>query len=344
MVLLRLLLALGLTLMMLNGPAWADCNADQVIAKVGNQTLTEGQLQAGAAGKLLNQQYSYYLAEQGALDQLIDQMLLTQAAQREHVSVPQLLEEHLKDKVKEPSEDALHAFYEGMETQQPYSELRPQILQHLRQLRAQRARDAYIDQLKAQTTIVTMLAPPSAMVALGKAPIRGPQNAPVTLVEFADYECPYCRQINPELQKLERQYHGQLRLAYKDLPLPMHPHAEKAAEAARCAGQQGKFWPYHDRLFTDPNLDVPHLKQLAGSLGLDSKRFDQCLDSGSQAAMVSADASQGKALGLSGTPSFFINGHFISGAVSYDVLSSLVAQQLANSGGGRNADTTAGGM
>ncbi|HLH76908.1 MAG TPA: thioredoxin domain-containing protein [Candidatus Binataceae bacterium] len=329
MTLLRLWLAIVLSVGLVNA-VWAACDGNQqVVAKVGNQTITQSQLDSVQAAHLLSQQYSYYLAERGALDQMVDQLLLQQAAAHEHLTVAQLLTRHLKGQVKEPSEDALRAFYEGMETDQPYEQLRGQILDHLRQLRAQHARDAYVRQLRANTTIITMLEPPSAAVALGKAPVRGAPGAPITLVEFADYECPYCRQINPELLKLEQRYPSQLRVAFKDMPLPMHAHAQKAAEAARCAGQQGAFWPYHDRLFVQADIDVPHLKELARKLKLNGTQFDRCLDSGSQAAAVAADQSQAKGLGLTGTPSFFINGHFVSGAVSYDTLDSLVAQQLA---------------
>lgn len=345
MTLLRLLLAVVMSLGVATA-ARAECDGNQqVVAKVGNQTITQSQLDGAQAARLLSQQYSYYLAERGALDQMVDQLLLQQAAAREHLTVAQLLSRHLKGQVKEPSEDALRAFYEGMETDQPYEQLRGQILDHLRQLRAQRARDAYVRDLRAQATVITMLEPPSAAVALGKAPVRGAAGAPITLVEFADYECPYCRQIDPELLKLERRYQGQLRVAFKDMPLPMHAHAEKAAEAARCAGQQGAFWPFHDRLFIQADLDVPHLKELARNLKLNGAQFDQCLDSGAQAAAVAADQSQAKGLGLTGTPSFFINGHFVSGAVSYDTLNSLVEQQLATGapGAARSASGGVGG-
>ena len=121
-------------------------------------------------------------------------------------------------------------------------------------------------------------------------------------------------------------------MAFKDFPLPMHAHAEKAAEAARCADEQGKFWNFHDILFENQQkLELAQLKEYARTLKLDAARFDQCLDAGEQAAAVQKDIVQGQRLGLTGTPSFFINGHFLSGAVGYGTLREIVEQQLAMS-------------
>ena len=174
------------------------------------------------------------------------------------------------------------------------------------------------------------LAPPEAEVALDNAPRRGPQDAPVVIVEFADYECPYCQQIHPELKKLQAEFAGKVAVAFKDFPLPMHAHAEKAAEATRCAAEQGKFWDFHDLLFDNaPKFDPAQLKEHARTLKLDAPRFDQCLDAGEQAAAVRKDFAEGQRLGLTGTPSFFINGHYLTGAAKYNTLREIVEQQLA---------------
>jgi len=159
-------------------------------------------------------------------------------------------------------------------------------------------------------------------------PVAGNAAGDITIVEYFDYQCPYCQRVNPDLNKLIDEYAGKVSVVYRDFPLPMHPHAEKAAEAARCAGKQGKFWAYHNLLFQDKKLDTPDLKQEATALHLDSAKFDKCLDSAEEAANVKKDQDEGMKLGLSGTPSFFINGHFISGAVDYTTLHQMVEQQL----------------
>jgi protein-disulfide isomerase len=151
------------------------------------------------------------------------------------------------------------------------------------------------------------------------------------LVEFADYQCPYCQKVSADLEKLQAEFKGKVAFAYKDFPLPMHANAQKAAEGARCAGSQGKFWEFHTLLFTDKKLEPSQLKEQARKLGLDGTRFDKCLDSGEQADAVLKDATEGRKLGLTGTPSFFVNGHYFSGAVDYTTLRDLVQQQLMRS-------------
>jgi protein-disulfide isomerase len=174
-----------------------------------------------------------------------------------------------------------------------------------------------------------------AQVEVGNAPRLGPQNAPVQIIEFADYECPYCQKVNDDLARIREQFGSQVSLVYKDFPLPMHPLAARAAEAAHCAGVQGKFWEFHDSLFQSKRLQMSDLKQQARTLKLDPVRFDQCLESGEQAAPVKKDSQEGLRLGLQGTPSFFINGHFMSGAIGYPKLRETVLQELGGTTGKR---------
>jgi protein-disulfide isomerase len=166
-------------------------------------------------------------------------------------------------------------------------------------------------------------------VSLKDTPVRGDTNAPVVLIEFADYECPYCQQVEPTLSKLAEQYKGKLLIAYKDTPLPMHPHAPQAAEAAHCAGAQGKYWEYHDLLLANKQLEIAELKQDARTLKLDGAAFDKCLDEGAMRSIVKAHVAEAVAVGVQGTPSFLINGRFLTGNVSYDTLRGIVDEELA---------------
>jgi protein-disulfide isomerase len=149
------------------------------------------------------------------------------------------------------------------------------------------------------------------------------------MVEYADYECPYCQQIQPALEKLQQEYKDKLVFAFKDMPLPMHTHAEKAAEASRCAEAQGKYWEFHDMLFAKKDLEVPALKQNARDLKLDGSAFDKCLDSGEQSEGIRGVVNEANALGLPGTPAFFINGRYFSGSPSYESLRKVVDEELA---------------
>ena len=170
---------------------------------------------------------------------------------------------------------------------------------------------------------------PRQDVALGDAPVRGSRNAPMMIVEFADYQCPYCQQMHPELKILQQELAGKVAVAFKDFPLAMHANAEKAAEAARCAGEQGKYWDFHDMLFhNSDNLEVAQIKQYAHDLKLNQANFEACLDSGKEAAAVQKDQAQGKQLGVRATPSFFFNGRLFTGAMDYFTLRSLVEMLL----------------
>ena len=304
-----------------------------VIAEVNGKKITLGEFEGKRADKLFQAQNAYYQAERKVLDEFIGQFLLEQQAQRENISVDELLNRHVKGKLPpDPPEEALRVYYEGLDVNQPYEAVRDQIIAHLRQRRFDKAKAAYLQSLRDQAKVVVTLPPPKAEVALKDTPIRGVPNAPVVVVEFADYECPYCQQVNPDLKKLEEEYKGKVAFAYKDTPLPSHPHAEKASEAAHCAGAQGKYWEYHDLLFATKQYEIPDLKQDARKLNLDGAAFDQCLDSGAQAGAVKAQLAEAEKLGLSGTPAFFINGRFLSGAVDYATLQSVVEQELATAG------------
>ena len=307
----------------------AGGSASDVVAEIGGRKVTRAELERKKAGRLLQARNQFYLAEREALKQFVDERLLEEKAQAEHLSVEQLVERDITSRVTDPTEDQLKVYYEGLDTEEPFPAVRDKILSHIREVRAGKARAEYLKALHNQYSVLITLSPPTAEVSLDGAAVRGPQNASVTVVEFADYECPYCQQIHSDLKKLMQQFDGKMAFAFQDCPLPMHRHAVKAAEAARCAGAQGAFWEYHDLLFEKGGkLEVAQLKEYARSLKLDGGQFDKCLDSGEQAAAVQKGLHDAKELGITGTPSFFINGHFVSGAVKFQDLREMVDREL----------------
>lgn len=167
-------------------------------------------------------------------------------------------------------------------------------------------------------------------VALGDAPTEGPASARVTVVEFGDFECPYCGAEEPIVSQMLADYAGRIRFAFKEFPLSqIHPYAELAAEAALAANAQGKFWPYHDALYANQSaLARTDLDALATKLGLDRTKFDAALDGGTFKAAVEADVAQGTSLGVGGTPTFFVNGIAVVGAVPYATLKSVIDEEL----------------
>jgi protein-disulfide isomerase len=304
-----------------------DNNA--IVAKVGGTDVTAADFEKKEAGDLLQARYTMYQSERKVLDQFIDKQLLETQAKKSGLTVDQLLEKEAYKGIKDPTDDQLEVFYEGLDKEtQPFSAVKDQIRDHIRDLRRSKARAAYVEALRDKANIKIMLAPPAADVDAQSANLRGSKNAPVTLVEFADYQCPYCAKVNPVLLAIEKEYGNQLAVVFKDFPLPMHKDAEKASEAVRCAGEQGKYWEFHDLLFTSHQTDLPSLKKQAGDLKLDQAKFDTCLDSGSQAAGIKKDLEEGQRLGITATPSFFINGHFFSGAADAKTIKELIAMEM----------------
>jgi protein-disulfide isomerase len=160
-------------------------------------------------------------------------------------------------------------------------------------------------------------------------PQLGGDNASITIVEYSDFQCPYCRQAESSLRQVLKKYGDRVRLVYMDFPLSFHQHAMEAAMAARCADEQGQFWAYHDALFENPSgLSTPALKTAAAQLGLDRASFDACLDEHKYKSAVVADRTQGEMAGASGTPYFIVGGHSMSGAQPPSAFESVIDQEL----------------
>jgi protein-disulfide isomerase len=300
-----------------------------VVAEVDGVKLTRADFEGKNPARLFQARNAFHEAERKAVDEFIDEYLLERQAQKEGVTVAQLLERHVNSKIaQDPSDEALRVYYEGVDTTESFEAVRDKIVDHLRQRRAAKVKTGYLQSLRTQANVAVRLSPPRVQMSLDNTYVRGAQNAPVTLVEYADYECPYCQQIQPALDKLLAEYKDKVAFAYKDMPLPMHPRAQKASEAAHCAGVQGKYWEFHNLIATGKQLEVPNLKDNARELKLDAAAFDKCLDSGEKAEVVKKNLAEAQTLGLQGTPSFFINGRFFSGALSYEKLREIVEEEL----------------
>ena len=162
--------------------------------------------------------------------------------------------------------------------------------------------------------------------------IRGDKNAKVTLIEYSDFECPFCSRHQDNVEKILEEYSGKVRLVYRHFPLSFHQEAQKAAEASECAGEQDKFWEMHDIIYeanaAKETMSVEKWKTAAGTLGLKQSKFDDCLDSGKYASKVKKQMAEGSSAGVKGTPATFINGKMVSGAIPYDVLKAAIDEAL----------------
>lgn len=302
-----------------------------VLADVDGAKLTRAEFERRYAARLYQARNNYHDAERKAMDDFIEQYLLERAAKKEGLTVDQLIEKHVTSKLpKDPSDEALRVYFEGVDTKESYESVKGKIIDALRQRRSAKIKAAYMASLKNEATIILRLAPPRANISLKDTPVRGPLNAAVTIIEYADYECPYCTQMQPEIAKLESEYKGKLAFAFKDFPLPMHANAQKAAEATHCAAEQGKYWEMHDTLLAKKTLEVSALKEIARGLKMDAAKFDKCLDSNAKAELVTGTLNEATSMGVQGTPSFYVNGRFINGAATYERLKELIEEELSN--------------
>ncbi len=313
-------------------PLHAD-DAPAVLATVDGRNITEADIAKNIAAQMTQINNQIYATKKRAVDALIADQLLDQEAKKRGVSREELLKQEVKDKVTPVTDAEVEKVYNDNKDKvggRTLAELKAPITQQLQNSREQQRQQEFIRELRKTAAIKMELKPPMVDVATDGAPVRGNANAPVTIVEFSDFQCPFCARAEGEIVKVRDTYKDQVKIVYKDYPLPIHPNAPKAAEASRCAREQDKYWEYHDVLFANHNaLEVPNLKKFAADLKLDTAKFDTCLDSGKYADEIAKDMAEGSRVGVSGTPAFFINGRLISGAQPFSAFQEAIDDALA---------------
>jgi protein-disulfide isomerase len=304
------------------------------VARVGTALVTYSDVEAASPTEFLQLARQRHQLVEQALGRAVQTKLVEVEAEQRGISPVELVELEVDRQLDEPTDEAVEAFFRERGIPGSLSSVAPQIRDHLaEQARNERYR-TFLAGLVERHPVEALLEPFRSNVASEGYPARGPEDAPVTIVEFADFQCPYCRQIVPNLEQVLATYGDQVRLVYRHYPLTgIHPDAQKSAEAAMCAHEQGRFWDLHDLMFADQEgLDVSSLKRKAGSLGLDRERFDRCLDTGQFADVVESDRETAVALGLTGTPGIFVNGRFFDGLQSAEALAAVVVDELKRTG------------
>ena len=312
-----------------------DAKTNAPVAIVQGQPIYDHELTEAAQGQLMSLRQQEYDVKKSVLDNMIQQKLLDEAAKKKGLTADKFLAQEVDAKIPEPSDAEMQGFYMAVrdKTKSSFTELQPQIKAALKQAMVQQARQDYMKKLRDGAAVVVELDAPRVNVALDPARVKGNANAPVTIVEFSDYQCPYCRQAEPTIEAVVAKYGDKVRLSYRDFPLrAIHDHAEIAAEASRCAMEQGKFWEYHDQLFKSPNLDKDALVGYAKSANMDGDKFAACLTSEKYKAQIDKDIEEGRKAGVTGTPTFFINGIPTSGAQQQDTFTRMIEDELSKKG------------
>jgi protein-disulfide isomerase len=333
-------LAAGLLISLACSSQAQQQGGQEAAARIGDRTVTVRELDdrwklEDPAAKAQADQ-TVYDGRRTALDAIIADALIDQAAKAKGVAKEKFVQDEVTKRLKPVNDTDVRNFYvQNSERMQgrTFEQMAGAIQQYLEQQNQNGAKQALIDELrKAGPPIrIVMDAPRSPVQISPDDPSQGKADAPVTVVEYSDFQCPFCLRVMPTLKELRTKYGDRMRLVWKDFPLTqIHPQAFIAAQAGNCAREQGKFWEYHDKLFgNQSSLTADSLKKYAADTGLDAAKFNQCLDSSKYEARVQDALKAGNRLGISSTPTVYVNGRMINGAQPIDVFESVIEEELA---------------
>jgi len=328
--------------------------ASRTVALVNGEAITEAQVTAAAASDLATleskksespgtYERDKLVIMHAALDSIIEDKLVAAEAARDRVTKDQVLYSEIESNVPTPSPEEVEAFYQANKSQItiPHDQAIPRVKQYMMDQARKHYRDAMVYMLKKQFPVKILLDPVRTNIVTAGHPSQGPDAAPVTIVEFSDFQCPFCGGLFPTLKAIEKAYPDKVRLVYRQFPLTsIHPFAQKAAEASLCANDQKRFWEFHDSMFSDQmHLTVDDLKKRAVDLKLNTTEFNSCLDTGAKVGAVKKDIEEGTKAGANSTPSMFINGRFLSGNQPYADIREIIEDELQ-----RQSQAKAGGQ
>jgi protein-disulfide isomerase len=315
----------------------SSTTAPEVVATIGNDKITMADVR-DRSGTLLDQLDAQYQQTRdkligAALDSIVRERLLADEAKKQGKTPADLVAAAVTA-AGEPSDLEIAAWFHDNQERiggRPIEQVSSQIATLLRNQRRAEASDKLEQRLRAEQKVAMVFEPHRLQFANAGAPTKGKKGAPVTLVEFSDFQCPFCRSAAPSLRQVEQKFGDKVQIVYRQFPIPsIHQYATKAAEASLCANEQGKFWDLHDAMFQDQTkLAVGDLKATARRLGMDAKKFDSCLDSGRYVEQVQNDQKEGRQIGVNGTPAMYINGVYVEGgAVPFSVLAAKIEKEL----------------
>lgn len=311
----------------------AQSEKGNVLAKVNGESITEEDVMKLIKPRIARIESQLFEIKRDAIDQIIENRLLEAEAKKRNISIQELVKKEIQDKVGEISDKEISDFYNQIKARvgdKTLEQLKPQIVGQLRAQKASKFRDNFLDRLMAKADVDIYIKRPAVEVGVGKSPSKGgTKTAPVTLIEFTDFECPFCGRVRPTIKQVLETYKNDIHYVQRQFPLDFHRNAKKAGEASLCANDQKKYWEYADKLWENQRaLDVESLKKYADELKLDKKKFEDCLNSNKYAAQVEEDQREGAKAGVTGTPAFFINGKLISGAQPFEAFKKSIDEEL----------------
>lgn len=305
-----------------------------VVATIDGAPITFEEMESRAAKDLYQLRQEEYDTRRGALEELIYERLLEKEAKRRNLTLAELNRAEIDDKVKPVTPAEIAATYERAKPRlggRTLDDVKADILTALTQQRQAQRRAELRDELLAAAKVQVKLEAPRVPIRLpDRTPVVGPADAPITLVEYSDYQCPYCHKAQESVDQVMAKYAGKVRFVHQEYPLSFHPRAFAASLAARCADEQGKFWDYHRDLMLNPgSLEEADLQKRATSLGLDAAKLQACITSGKYDPIVKAALDSGTAVGVNSTPTFFINGRRVTGAQPFEAFQRVIEEELA---------------
>lgn len=311
----------------------------KVVATWQGGQLTYGDLQTAMGPRLVQMEVEYltgrYSTETQGVEQLLIEKLVEAEASKRGVDTEALIKAEVESKVSAPTEPEVQEMYAALARQlrgAPLEQVRDVVVQQVTQRKQAERFQTWVGELKtAAGAKVDVPFPdmPRIDVSVDDDPMRGSASAPVTIVQFAEYQCPYCGKANETIEQVLKDYDGKVRMVYRDYPLSFHPRAVPAAIAANCAGEQGKYWEIHGVMMGNQRaLEESDLLAYAQQVGVDIDKWQACRLDPQQQAEVMADFEAGQAVGVTGTPAFFINGIMLSGALPYEMFAQIIDKEL----------------
>lgn len=313
-----------------------DAPAPGVVAKIGGENITEEELMGDDKLSFFDLKKKEYDLKMTQLNQLLIKKLIGNEAKKANMDLDAYIQKNVTKGEIKISDAEYKKFVKEKQIPEAQinEQLKTRIFAYLKEQKKDQLIEGYVAKLTKSQPVEVYFKKPrmNVNVEVGQAPVWGNTKAAVTIIEFSDFQCPFCSRAATTVSEIKKKYSGKVQIAFKHFPLPMHKDARPAAEASMCVHEQGgdKFWKFHDLAFkAQDKLDKDSLQKLAKDSGADVKKFNACLEAKKFASVVDSEMAYGEKLGVRSTPTFFINGQLVAGALPIEQISEIIDEELA---------------